>query len=129
MKGNDVLYIRFLLALICGVARNDATAAFFFQAAVEQGLEAARRMLKVVGSPAAEVPECLREPTSPAAEPALPALPLPRVDYRAIAPRKIFHLVMKLAPQFKVAPQLALAIIAAESNFNSLAVSVKGAQG
>ena len=60
MRGGDLLYIRFLLALICGVARKDATAAFFFQAAAEQGLEAAGRMLKVVGSPAAEVPECMR---------------------------------------------------------------------
>jgi soluble lytic murein transglycosylase-like protein len=59
----------------------------------------------------------------------LPAVPLPRVDYRTIAPRKVLDLVMKLAPQFQVEPQLTLAIIAAGSNFNSLAVSVKSAQG
>jgi len=101
----------------------------FFKLPPSRRLEAARRMLKVVGSPAAEVPECMCEPTPPAAEPALPSVPLPRVDYRAIAPRKIFDLVMRSAPQFKVEPQLTLAIIAAESYFNSLAVSVKGAQG
>ena len=36
---------------------------------------------------------------------------------------------MKMAPQFKVEPQLALAIIAAESNFDSLALSPKNARG
>ena len=51
------------------------------------------------------------------------------MNYEAIAPRKIFDLVMKMAPQFKVEPQLALAIIAAESNFNSQALSPKNAQG
>lgn len=110
-----------------GVARNDADAAYFFHAAAEQGLEAAQRMLKVVGSPGAEVPECMRDP-------ALAPLPpgeslLPGIDYKGIAPRKIFELVMKLAPQFKVEPQLALAIIAAESNFNPQALSPKNAQG
>ena len=89
-----------------GVQRNDAVAAFFFQLAAEQGLEAAQGMLKVVGPPANEqVPECMHAPAV-----ALPAYPAqPSVDYRAIAPRKIFDLVMKMAPQYKVAPQLALA--------------------
>ena len=53
----------------------------------------------------------------------------PGVDYQCIAPRKIFDLVMKLAPQFKVDPQLALAIMAAESNFDSQALSPNNAQG
>ena len=119
-----------------GVARNDGVAAFFFHAAAEQGLETAQRMLAIVGEPTAVVPECMRnaepEPT-PTHTPEPAAHPLettqPQVDYQAIAPRKIFELVMKLAPQFKVAPQLALAIIAAESNFDSLALSPKNAQG
>ena len=110
-----------------GVARNDAEAAYFFHAAAEQGLEAAQRMLKVVGSPGAEVPECMRDPAPPPLPPAESFLP--GIDYQGIAPRKIFDLVMTLAPQFKVEPQLALAIISAESNFNSLALSPKNAQG
>ncbi|WP_296447812.1 transglycosylase SLT domain-containing protein [Rhodoferax sp. UBA5149] len=112
-----------------GVARNDAAAAFFFHAAAEQGLAAAQRMLKVVGDPGADVPECMRPPAPPpaAARPVVTAKP--KVDYQAIAPRKIFDLVMKLAPQFKVEPQLALAIIAAESNFNTSALSPKNAKG
>lgn len=112
-----------------GIPRDDATAAFFFRAAAGQGLEAAQRMLKVVGEPVPDVPECMREPAAPVAEPLSAAQALPRVDYQIIAPRKIFDLVAKLAPQFKIEPQLALAIIAAESNFNSLAVSAKSAQG
>ena len=34
-----------------------------------------------------------------------------------------------MAPQYQIEPQLALAIIAAESNFNNLALSPKNAQG
>lgn len=108
-----------------GVERNDTTAAFFFHAAAEQGLPAAQRMLTVVGGLTAEVPDCMRPP--PAA--ALPPAATPSVDYRAIAPRQIFDLVMKMAPRYQVEPQLALAIIAAESNFNSLALSPRNARG
>ncbi|MDO9195105.1 MAG: transglycosylase SLT domain-containing protein [Rhodoferax sp.] len=109
-----------------GVERNDVIAAFFFHAAAEQGLAAAQRMLKVVGGPTTEVPDCMREPARPAASGPIDG---PGVDYQAVAPRKIFELVMKMAPQYQVEPQLALAIIAAESNFNSLALSPKNAQG
>lgn len=107
-----------------GVARDDATAAFFFQAAAEQGLDVAARMLQVVGGATGEVPECMRPP-QPAPVEAAP----PGVDYQAIAPPKIMELVHKMAPQYQVEPQLALAIIAAESNFNPQAVSPKNAQG
>ena len=111
-----------------GVARDDALAAYFFNAAAAQGVVAAQRMLKMVGEPVADLPECMREPAAPVA--VLPQkAPLPGVDYQTVAPRKIFDLVAKLAPQFQIEPQLALAIIAAESNFNTLAVSAKSAQG
>ena len=115
-----------------GVARNDATAAFFFQAAALQGMAAAQRMLKIVGEPTPEVPDCMRPPEPPPAPPLAVIAAVekpPQVNYEVIAPRKIFDLVMKMAPQFQVEPQLALAIIAAESNFNSLAQSPKNAQG
>ena len=113
-----------------GVVRNDPVAAFFFRAAADQGVEAAQRMLSVVGAPVVETPECMREPAVPVVVPESAAVvSMPRVDYKTIAPRQIFDLVNKLAPQFKIEPQLVLAIIAAESNFNSLAVSDKSAQG
>lgn len=113
-----------------GVERNDVWAAFFFHAAAEQGLPAAQRMLKVVGGITSEIPDCMRAPAPPPPPAVSAAIAAkPTVDYAAIAPRKIFDLVMKMAPQFKVEPQLALAIIAAESNFDSLALSPKNAQG
>ncbi|MBS0509310.1 MAG: transglycosylase SLT domain-containing protein [Proteobacteria bacterium] len=107
-----------------GVARDDEAAAFFFQAAAKQGLDVAVRMLKVVGGSTGKVPECMRAPARAAAKAAQPG-----VDYQAVAPRKIVDLVSKMAPQFQVEPQLALAIIAAESNFNPQALSPKNAQG
>lgn len=109
-----------------GIERSDVTAAFFFNAAAEQGLEVAGRMLQVVGGVTPEVPDCMRPPPTV-------ALTLgtgqPSADYRLVAPRKIFELVTKMAPQYQVEPQLALAIIAAESNFNAQALSPKNAQG
>lgn len=114
-----------------GVPRDDATAAYFFKAASEQGLDAAARMLKTVGGPTTQIPECMREPEPPALTASSPPIEpaMPSVDYRLIAPRNIFNLVMKMAPTYKVEPQLALAIIAAESNFNIQALSPKNAQG
>lgn len=109
-----------------GIERNDVTAAFFFNAAAEQGLEVASRMLQVVGGVTPEVPDCMRPP--PTVVSTL-GTEKPSVDYRLVAPRKIFELVMKMAPQYKVEPQLAFAIIAAESNFNTQALSPKNAQG
>jgi soluble lytic murein transglycosylase-like protein len=109
-----------------GVVRDDVAAAFFFQAAAEQGLGVAARMLQVVGGATDEVPECLRPPPPP---PAQVAAAQPGVNYQLTAPRKIVALVLKMAPQYQVEPQLALAIIAAESNFNTQALSPKSAQG
>ena len=112
-----------------GVPRDDATAAYFFQAAAAQGLEAAQRMLKIVGAPSTDVPECLRPPAPPRGPGLSEGAAKPGVDYHALAPRKILELVMKMAPQYQVQPQLALAIIAAESNFDSQALSPMNAQG
>lgn len=112
-----------------GVPRDDATAAYFFQAAAAQGLDAAQRMLKIVGEPSTDMPECLRPPAPPP-KPAGPDIGQePGMNYQGLAPRKILELVMKMAPQYQVQPQLALAIIAAESNFDSQALSPMNAQG
>ncbi len=115
-----------------GVERSDAMAAFFFQIAAEQGLEQARHMLAVVGGPTQDVPECMRreEPpatvgTSPAGKPAWPQASLPDIG----APPHIVRLVQKMAPEFRVEPRLALAIIEAESNFNPVALSPRNAKG
>ena len=111
-----------------GVARDDGRAAFFFQAAAEQGVEAARRLAERLTSVQAEMPDCMREPEPLPLETPQIATWTP-VDYSLIAPSSIYKLVHKLAPRFHVEPQLALSIIAAESNFNPQAVSVKNAQG
>jgi soluble lytic murein transglycosylase-like protein len=44
-----------------GVVRDDGVAALFFARAAAQGHEHASRMLRFVGEPAAQLPECLRE--------------------------------------------------------------------
>jgi len=113
-----------------GGPRDDATAAYFFHAAAEQGLPQAQQMLTVVGSPTPEVPACLRpEPEQGAAEPEAMPDDQPGINYEAIAPRHILKLVKKLAPRYQIDTQLALAIIAAESNFDEQAQSEKKAQG
>ena len=116
-----------------GVERNDGAAAYFFHAAAEQGLDVAVRMLAVVGGKPGAEPACMKPPQLAAR--ALPGpekqgeATSPGVNYQAIAPRKIFDLVVKMAPQYQIEPQLALAIIAAESNFNPQALSPMNAQG
>lgn len=109
-----------------GVERSDAQAAFFFSAAAEQGDAQAARMLAVVGGPSADVPECMREPPPLADAQAAPPV---AVEVRTGAPRSIVALVERIAPQYRVEPQLALAIIEAESNFNVAALSPKNAKG
>jgi len=114
-----------------GVERSDGTAAFFFHAAAEQGLEQAVRMLSSVGGPPNHVPECMQEPAVTARAPAVPApRRLPAVPVAPIAaPADIAALVKRVAPQFKLAPQLVLAVIQAESNFDVVALSPKNAKG
>ena len=116
-----------------GVERSDAVAAFFFSAAAQQGLMAAKNMLQVVGNPSAETPVCMQEPvrliTLPQSMARSSLSQTPVVDFSVIAPRKVFDLVMQMAPQYQVEPQLAFAIMAAESNFDSLALSPRKAQG
>lgn len=115
-----------------GVARHDGVAAFFFKAAAEQGIDVAQRNLATLGSVTAEMPECMREPEPeplPVEIVAVAVEVMTPVDYSLIAPKRIYDLVHKLSPRFNIEPQLALAIIAAESNFNPRAVSHKNARG
>ena len=118
-------YLGWMYAHGRGVQRDDAAAAYFFHAAAEQGLDVATRMLGVVGGTTGLVPACMR----PARALVAGAVTGPGVNYKTIAPRQIFDLVVKMAPQYQIDPQLALAIIAAESNFNPQALSPMNAQG
>ena len=108
-----------------GVERSDSMAAFFFNAAAEQGYAQAVQMLSQVGGPPNYVPDCMREPPAPVAV-ATPA-PVPRLQ--GSAPKTIVDLVKKMAPEYRVQPQFALAIIEAESNFNVAALSPRNAKG
>ncbi len=127
-----------------GVPRDDGQAAFFFAAAAAQGDPHAQRMLAQVGPVAQAMPECMRPPPPPpqvmAAKPEVEAaeavevraLPTVEAVARSVpmrAPKPIVDMVNKLAPQFALEPHLVLAIMAAESNFDPLAVSAKNAQG
>ena len=105
-----------------GEERRDGWAAYLFFAASTQGHKDARHMLQSVTWPAAEVPTCFTGATA--------ALPAPVAATVAVtAPPHIEKLVRRLAPQFQIAPQFALAIIAVESNFDVAALSSQNAQG
>lgn len=133
-----------------GVERNDSVAAFFFHAAAEQGLPQAQRMLSTVGGPSAYTPDCMREPAPPPVAVVVPAapsvrnLPAPRGaatavaaapaevrtgEVRSNAPKYLLDLVKKAAPEYQVHPQLALSIMEAESNFDTVALSPRNAKG
>ncbi len=100
-----------------GVARDDAAAAALFAMAAKQGHGYAKRMLRFMGQADGVLPDCMHD----------------GLAYGAFADtperRKLVQMVKQLAPEYKVNPRLALAIIAAESNFNVTAVSPKHAQG
>ena len=104
-----------------GPDRHDDWAAYLFTAASLQGHTFAEQMLKAVPWPVASTPDCLKVAS------VLP--PLPASGRYEEPPPHIEKLVRKLAPQYQVAPQLALAIIAVESNFDVTAVSPRAAMG
>ncbi|MEJ6000881.1 lytic transglycosylase domain-containing protein [Paucibacter soli] len=119
-----------------GIARDDAQAAHLFNAAAEQGLEQAKNMAAAMGEPRGAPPECLRPPESDPqpivatarGKPAAWALPAPPPPPRN-APEIIVNFVKMVAPDYRLAPHLVLAVMATESNFDPLATSPKGAQG
>ncbi|MBL8340567.1 MAG: transglycosylase SLT domain-containing protein [Rubrivivax sp.] len=137
-----------------GIERNDATAAHLFAAAAEQGHVQARNMAARLGTPLGPPPPCLRPPegdtlaevgvaplnpaTGATAAPAVPGAPragtaggsasIPRALYER-APIAISSYVQLVAPEYRLEPGLVLAVMAAESNFDPLAVSAKNAQG
>lgn len=122
-----------------GIARDDAHAVHLFAAAAEQGIVQARNLLQSMGPPRGEVPPCLRNPeldrktvvaSVPAMTTARPAPPQPsRPPPPPNAPEAIVKFVDLVAPEYKLEPQLVLAVIATESNFNPLAISPKNAHG
>jgi hypothetical protein len=117
-----------------GIERDDAQAAHMFAAAAEQGMDQAINMIKAMGTPLGEPPPCLRpldfEPLPPVQTRNLrQAAALPPPPPPANAPEPIVRFVNLVASEYKLAPHLVLAVMAAESNFNPIAVSPKNAQG
>lgn len=110
-----------------GVPRDDNLAARFFRVAAAGGIVQAENMLRLLGDAPAPLPECLVEP---APAPAAPETPAPMAaTARLNAPRTILDLVNKLAPEYRVPVPLVIAIMQAESNYDTVAVSPKNAQG
>lgn len=120
-----------------GIERNDATAAHLFAAAAEQGHPQAQAMAERMGTPQGDQPPCLRipEPEQPKPPPRLPGAPtpapraLPEPPLPQNAPPQVVSFVRLTAPQYKLEPWLVLAVMAAESNFDPLALSPKKASG
>lgn len=113
-----------------GVKRDNAAAASLLASASQLGHAGAQEMLGDLAVPEAYVPDCFAKPEALAAPPA----PEPRSTEqyaKALSPdkRKLVKLVESVAARYKVDPRLVLAVITAESNFESAAVSPKNALG
>ncbi len=108
-----------------GVPRNDSVAAVLFKMAADQGHEYAARLLGVVhAQPDVQMPTCLLPDPPPVA-----VVPEEEPAVTVMAPKEIMHLVQRLAPQYAIDSNLALALISVESAFNPSALSPKKAQG
>ncbi|MCC6609950.1 MAG: transglycosylase SLT domain-containing protein [Burkholderiales bacterium] len=105
-----------------GVPHDDPIAAALFALAAAQGHAQAARMLAYVGPPSAALPECMQTKAEPEPVFAIPADWPPHKQ-------RVATLVRELAPAYAVRPELALAVIAAESNFDPRARSAKDARG
>ncbi|MFE8034935.1 lytic transglycosylase domain-containing protein [Thiohalocapsa marina] len=109
------------------------------QAARHPQAETQLRQLGALDAPLDQPPECvlkaaLRERRLPATATQPGAHAPPMADIAPLAAREIGHadivsLVRYLAPQYRLPPELVLAVIAAESNFNPDAHSPKDARG
>jgi len=113
-----------------GVERRDGLAALYFSLAADQGHTQATNMLRFVGKPTDDIPDCLR-PDPPSVEVAAVVVQKEAPDFVAATPaqEKAVQVVNELAPKYGVSPKLAIAVIRAESNFNPIARSAKNAQG
>lgn len=109
-----------------GLARDDEAAASLFGLAAALGHEQARRMQRFVGDPSGKLPACMTPP-----EESIFAMTSEDEALFSASPerKRIVDLVRDLAPEYKVSPRLALAVISVESNFNVKARSQKDAQG
>ena len=99
-----------------GMARDNRMASLFFAMAAAQGHDYGRKMLAFVGPAAADPPECLRDPAPPEPEAITAAIEVEE-DFVASTPdqKKAAEVVTRLAPEYRISPLFALAIIRAFS--------------
>ncbi|MDP2809145.1 MAG: transglycosylase SLT domain-containing protein [Rhodocyclaceae bacterium] len=109
-----------------GVPRNDGLAAYFFSLAAAQGHAPSHDMLRFVGPPATEPPECMRPRQIVSESRGDDDGDIVLLNEKQ---RRMADLVRRLAPEYGIEPKLALAVALTESNFNPDAVSSKNAQG
>jgi soluble lytic murein transglycosylase-like protein len=116
-----------------GVAKDDNIAVMFYSKAAKQNHTSAREAVVASnGNPnLAELPKCmLPDPPPPAIAVITPQIVTPEVESTPFyAKGPIFKLVNKIAPNYKIETDLAMAFIAVESGFNPQATSPKNAQG
>jgi Transglycosylase SLT domain len=124
-----------------GVVRNDSIAGTLFKKAANLGSETGLRLSDMIRSQNEELPKCLTVASATVAsksgmplQAGLPALPnLPKVQVfsqlTTLERRAFATSVATLAKDFKLDPRLVMAVMRAESNYDPLARSVKGAQG
>jgi soluble lytic murein transglycosylase-like protein len=105
-----------------GVKRDDALAAAWFGAAAKNGDRHARNMLKVVRTKPRPQTQCLLSD-------GLPVGAERKKGSRHPAKGPIADLVRNLAPHYRLDPDLVLAVVEVESNFDPRARSHKNAQG
>ena len=101
-----------------GVQRDDPAAAYFFAKAAEQGHPQSKNMLPLMGKKIADASACLKVEEE-----------VDDFAYTSEAQRRWADLVKRLAPEYGVAPRLALTLARTESNLNPRAISIKNAQG
>lgn len=105
-----------------GVQRDDPVAAYFFTKAAEQGHPQSKNLLPRMGAKIADTPECMQDVKAPAEG-------TDDFIYTSETQRQLAGMVERLAPEYGVAPRLALILARTESNLNPRAISVKNAQG
>ena len=113
------------------LARDDGLAAFFLVLAAEQGHEQARNLLRMLSKAEAYSPGCMQDPVVPDFHVDPPVFESTEEPFVAttLEQARIVKLVERIAPDYGVHPQLAIAVIRAESNFDPKARSPRNAQG
>jgi TPR repeat protein len=126
-----------------GVPRNDSIASSLFKRAASLGDEMGARLAEMIRGDKEDYPPCLTTKTPPSYSqsasndsqskelPRLPALPKALSFSQLTSADKIKFAgsVTLLSKEFKLDPRLVMAVMRAESNFDPLARSSKGAQG